>query len=280
MLKTQRPDLPAALQTELDNRQNAVNAGQAGDSPWDDFREHESRQELKKILETMFHQKCAYCESTHGTRHIEHYWPKSPHPHNANKGTPTRMFVWDNLLLACGTCNGLECKASHMEWYDGDKPKLLNPCQDDPLCYLEVDLTKDPPVRQGFIWPRAGLDKNDSERAAYTIRRLKLNQRDDLRRARARTIMEFLGWVCVLDEFGPDYEAPSGNTVRERLLGMLDPSEPYLAAIRQILFFEPDFADLRQQLQAHIPELKAKLDAWALPPQDCQEAYHGLPIKT
>lgn len=271
MLKTQRPDLPTVLQTGLDNRQNAVNGGQAGDSPWDDFSKHESRTELKEILETMFHHKCAYCESTHGTRHIEHYWPKSPHPHNANKGTRAKMFVWDNLLLACGTCNGFECKAFRMEWYDGDRPKLINPCRDDPICYLDINLMEGPPVRQGFIWPGAGLNRDNSDRAEYTIRRLKLNQRDDLRQARARTIMEFRGWVCILGEFGPDYEAPSGYTVRERFLDMLDPSEPYLAAIRQIFFSEPDYADLRQQLLAQIPELKAKLDAWALPPQDCTE---------
>ena len=271
MLKTQRPDLPTTLQTELDNRQSAVNDGQAGDSPWDDFSEHESRKELKEILETMFHHKCAYCESTHGTRHIEHHWPKSPHSQNAYKGTLARMFVWANLLLACGTCNGFECKASRMEWYDGDKPKLINPCQDDPICYLDVNLMEGPRVRWGFILPGAGLSQDDYDRARYTIRRLKLNLRHGLRRERARTIENFLGWVQVLNDFGPDYEAPSGHTVRERFLDMLDPSSPYLAAIRQILFFEPDYAGLRQQLLAQIPELEAKLDAWALPPQDCTE---------
>ena len=273
MLKTQRPDLPTALQTELDNRQNAVNVGQAGGSPWKDFRDKhpESYKELKDILQAMFHHKCAYCESAHGTRHIEHHWPKSSHPHNAYKGTPVRMFVWDNLLLACGTCNGFECKASHMEWYNGNKPKLINPCQDDPICYLDINLMEGPPVRQGFIWPRDGLDQDDSDRAEYTIRRLKLNQRDDLRQARARAIEIFLFLVYALSKLGPDCETPTGHTVREVLLNRLDPSEPYLAAIRQILFSEPDYADLRQQLLAQIPELEAKLDAWALPPQGCME---------
>jgi len=274
MLKTQRPDLPNALQTELDDRQHAVDAGQAGDSPWDDFSKHESRQELKAILQTMFHHKCAYCEGVDPSQ-IEHYWPRSPSPQNANKGTPARMFVWDNLLLACGTCNGFECKASRMEWCDGDKPKLINPCQDDPICYLDVNLMQGSKIRWGFVLPRAGLSQDDVDRAAYTIRRLKLNQRDGLRQARARTINEFLGWVCILNEYGPDYEAPSGYTVRERLLEMLDPSRPYLAAIRQILFFESDHADLCQQLLDDVPELKAKLDAWALPPQDCAENSPG-----
>ncbi len=271
MLKTERPDLPDALQTELDNRQKGVNTGQAGDSPWDDFSEHESRKELKCILDTMFHHKCAYCERTQGARQIEHYWPKSPHPQNARKGTPAKMFVWDNLLLACETCNGFECKASRMEWYDEDKPKLINPCQDDPICYLDINLMEGPQVRWGFILPRANLDQEHFDRAAYTIRRLKLNHRDGLRPARAKLIWNFRFLLQILNEFGPDYEAPSGHTVRERFLDMLDPSSPYLAAIRQILFFEPDYAGLRQQLLTQIPELKAKLDAWALPSQDCAE---------
>jgi len=270
MLKTQRPDLPTALQTELDNRQNGVNAGQAGDSPWKDFREHGPCEELKKILQAMFHRKCAYCEGVDASQ-IEHYWPKSSAPQNAGKGTPAKMFVWDNLLLACGTCNGFECKASRMEWYDGDKPKLINPCQDDPICYLDINLMEGPQVRWGFILPRAGLCQDDSDRAEYTIRRLKLNQRDGLRQARARAIENFLFLVYALSKLGPDCETPTGHTVREVLLNRLDPSEPYLAAIRQIFFSEPDYADLRQQLLAKIPELKAKLDAWALPPQGCTE---------
>ncbi len=181
------------------------------------------------------------------------------------------MFVWDNLLLACETCNGFECKASRMEWYDEDKPKLINPCQDDPICYLDINLMEGPQVRWGFILPRANLDQEHFDRAAYTIRRLKLNRRDGLRQTRAQMIRDFLSWLYILNEFGPDYEAPSGYTVRERFLDVLDPSSPYLAAIRQILFCEPDHADLRQQLLDRIPELEAKLDAWALPPQDWTE---------
>ena len=187
MLKTQRPDLLNTLQTELDNRQNAVNEGQAGDSPWKDFREKhkESYKDLKDILQAMFHRKCAYCEGIDAS-HIEHYWPQSPSPQNAGKGTPAKMFVWDNLLLACGTCNGFECKASRMEWYDGDKPKLINPCQDDPICYLDINLMEGPQVGWGFILPRAGLSQDDSDRAEYTIRLLKLNQRE----ACARSALE------------------------------------------------------------------------------------------
>ena len=272
MLRIPRPDLPHSLQAELDTRQDAVNDDQAGDRPWDDFRKHGSYRELTRILKTMFHHKCSYCESTHGTRHVEHHWPKSPHPQNDHRGSPSKMFVWDNLLLACGTCNGFECKASRMEWYHGDKPKLINPCQDDPMCYLDVSLMEGPRVRWGFVLPRAGLSPEEFDRAEYTIRRLKLNQRDDLREARARVTRNFLGWVLFLVEFGPDCEAPSGYTLRERLLDMLAPSAPCLAAIRQIFFLEPHFAGLRQQMLAQIPELEPLLSTWALPPQGCTDS--------
>jgi hypothetical protein len=119
MLKVKRHSLSLALQAELDNRQAVVNAG---DSSWKAFRKDGPYKDLMDVLQAMFHGKCAYCESG-GASHPDHYWPKSPHPQNAHKGTLAKMFAWDNLLLSCETCNGFECKASRMEWYDGDKPK-------------------------------------------------------------------------------------------------------------------------------------------------------------
>ena len=56
--------------------------------------------EIKTALDTMFHGKCAYCESKirHvSDPHIEHYRPK--------RTFPRLTFAWDNLLLACGICN-------------------------------------------------------------------------------------------------------------------------------------------------------------------------------
>src|SRR5262245_28463174 len=60
--------------------------------------------EVKRTLVSMFHGKCAYCESkiTHvDYGHIEHYRPKS-----GKNGRPDLTFAWTNLLLACGVCNG------------------------------------------------------------------------------------------------------------------------------------------------------------------------------
>lgn len=82
--------------------------------------------EIKRALNTLFHGKCAYCESKikHVSYpHIEHYRPKSKFPN--------LTFTWDNLLLACGMCNSAKYKGDHFpETKDGGP--YVNPCRDDP----------------------------------------------------------------------------------------------------------------------------------------------------
>jgi len=77
-----------------------------------------------------------------------------------------------------------------------------------------------------------------------------------------------MGWLKVLRELGPEYEAPEGYTVRQRFLEFLDPTEPYLAPIRQILYTQPD---LHKELIEMLPELTPILASWALPPDDCAD---------
>jgi uncharacterized protein (TIGR02646 family) len=82
----------------------------------------------------MFHGKCAYCESkiTHTDYgHIEHFRPK-----RGVNGRPDIAFEWNNLLLACGVCNGAEHKSDHFPEADEGGP-LINPCEDDPERHFE-----------------------------------------------------------------------------------------------------------------------------------------------
>ncbi len=276
MIKIQRLPLPDSLQDDLNQRQAAVDHGAAGDSAWEDFKAHERKQArggqptVKAILQKMFHGKCAYCESK-GARDIEHHWPKSPHAQNAHRGSPALMFRWHNLLWACNICNGFECKASRMEWDAQGDAKLLNPCtlEHDPFCHIEITINMDgPKFALGWMEPRDNLKLAAYSRGEYTIRRLKLNQRHGLRQGRAKTIRDFMGWLKVLRELGPEYEAPEGYTVRQRFLEFLDPTEAYLAPIRQILYTQPD---LHKELIEMLPELTTILAAWALPPDDCAD---------
>ncbi len=88
---------------------------------------------IKKALVSMFHGKCAYCESyisdvDYGD--IEHFRPKSKFPELA--------VTWDNLLLACKRCNGAEQKGD--TWYDNNEGgPLVNPCTDEPDDFFEFE---------------------------------------------------------------------------------------------------------------------------------------------
>ena len=95
-----------------------------------------NRADVKEALRAMSHEKCVYCESriTHiDYGDIEHYRPKSLYPH--------LTFQWENLLLACGVCNGAEQKGSKFPLQDEDEsqPLLLNPCEDEPRDHLAFD---------------------------------------------------------------------------------------------------------------------------------------------
>lgn len=151
-----------------------------------------------------------------------------------------------------------------MKW-DRGKPRLLNPCEDDPLCYFEIDLDYGSVLNGGRIDPHSGLSPIARRRAEYTIRRLKLNERDRLRRDRLDTFRNFFDWLEMLVRFGPEYELPSGYTIRQRMRDMLGCSEPYLASIRQFLHEEHE---LKEMLLTEIPELSEIIEEWALLKED------------
>lgn len=82
--------------------------------------------DVKTTLSIMFNEKCAYCESEIGVvdyGHIEHFRPKNKFPE--------RIFLWNNLLLACTKCNSVEFKGTKFPAKQEGGP-LVNPCVDDP----------------------------------------------------------------------------------------------------------------------------------------------------
>lgn len=285
MLPIRRPELADELRTELDRWQHHVNENSldrlAPESPtsqqssalsdWEDDIDNEksvgksawkmfsklvpqTKSRLLRTLQTMSHGKCMYCE-TGDANQIEHYWPKSPHrTHNQGRGTHERMFQWDNLLLSCATCNDWGHKGAHFAWRD-DQPLLLNPCQDEPLGYFRFDLSYGNTMSTGWVDPIGGTSPLDQERAEYTIHRLKLNTRSSLRQGRSQVYRELRTWIeLLLDHIDdPDYELPTGYTVRRRFREMLADERPYLAIIRQYLYENPD---VRERLIELMPELE------------------------
>ena len=61
------------------------------------YNESYKEKDIKETLEKIHYNKCVYCEVWVEEYHIEHFRPKSIYYWLA--------YSWDNLLLACPTCN-------------------------------------------------------------------------------------------------------------------------------------------------------------------------------
>lgn len=139
--------------------------------------ENKYRQDdIKSALKRMFQEKCAYCESnlshvSYG--HIEHFKPKSTYP--------KKCFDWDNLLLGCEVCNGIQFKSVNFP-LAADGGPLINPSIEDPTEFLNFEY--DPETGLANV-----LGKND--RGLTTEKVLGLN-RPELVRHRSRIVRMIL----------------------------------------------------------------------------------------
>lgn len=128
--------------------------------------------DVRAALESMCHDKCAYCESkvAHiSYAHIEHYRPKSRFP--------DRTFSWDNLLLTCGICNGPEWKGDRFP-DAGDGGPFADPCEDDPTDHFRF--VYDPVAKLASVY-------GSTARGVTTERELGLN-RGKLRKYRSTQV--------------------------------------------------------------------------------------------
>ncbi|WP_353570628.1 retron system putative HNH endonuclease [Candidatus Albibeggiatoa sp. nov. BB20] len=83
--------------------------------------QHYRHEEIKQDIQAFSYDKCVYCESkiSHvASSHIEHFYPKSLYP----QGT----FDWENLFLACPSCN--QSKGN----FDTKQNLIVNPAKDNP----------------------------------------------------------------------------------------------------------------------------------------------------
>ncbi len=127
-----------------------------------------NHKEIKDLLkgESMFNGKYAYCESQilhidYG--HIEHFYPKSKYPEKA--------FDWENLLLACGVCNGINQKGDNFP-IDNNDPLLINPCEDNPDAYFTFEYDSEAELASVY---------GKNMKGETTEKLLKLNRRELIR---------------------------------------------------------------------------------------------------
>jgi uncharacterized protein (TIGR02646 family) len=133
------------------------------------YNERYKQEDTKASLEKIYRKKCAYCDQRVEQLQVEHYRPKSKYYWLA--------FSWDNLLLACPTCNqfklsNFDIKGSLITFDDTksninsihissagydkiEQPKMVNPEVTDPA---------------GFIrFTKNGVIESDDDRFSYTI---------------------------------------------------------------------------------------------------------------
>ncbi len=168
-------------------------------------------------------QRCCYCEDS-AADEIEHIKPKHLYPEAS--------FSWENYLYACGPCNGpknnrfavfepeQQCITEVVRGRNDPivppppgEPVLIDPRREDPLHFFELDL-----VDTFQFVPAAGLDPRERERALYTRRILRLNQRDLLVQAR-RTA--YGSYVARLKEYVADKAKGKNALVLERYVDAL-----------------------------------------------------------
>jgi uncharacterized protein (TIGR02646 family) len=150
MIKVDRSDPPKYLtrytQQWTDELLAAIQQhNQGGPKPSNTLWNKYNKSYVKNTLRGMFHDKCAYCESKvpHiAYPHIEHYRPKKKYPRHT--------FDWQNLLLACGICNGSAHKGDNFPLENGDEnqPLLLNPCEDEPTQHLQFEQARIVPLTE------------------------------------------------------------------------------------------------------------------------------------
>ena len=140
---------------------------------------------VRRSLSAMQHGKCCYCEKiidlrdifpdddnlgngSHVEKHVEHFRPKGKkeYKHLTND--------WNNLLLACNTCN--VNKGQKFEVNQDDDPLCIDPSNPDidpeeHIMLPEVDLKNGDDVYDGRLVPR-----NNSVIGNWTIINIRLNE--------------------------------------------------------------------------------------------------------
>lgn len=136
--------------------------------------------DIKGQLNEMYLGKCAYCETYVEQMVVEHYRPK-------RGGYYWLAFSWDNLLLACPTCNGFK-----REYFPVSKARVVfDPIRDTIVCIHQLGAQYDKLERPLLVNPERALSSeissirfdekgqisSNNERMNQTIEICKLNRK-------------------------------------------------------------------------------------------------------
>ncbi len=170
---------------------------------------HYGPAEVKTLLEDIYHEKCAYCESTVkqvASLQVEHYRPKNGvSDDETHPGYFWLSVEWSNLVLGCPSCNGQGAKGNRFP-VSGNRVMMQTPFDgngnfdqqclraDQPPHSEEMPLLLHPEIDEPgkhLKFSAMGQIEGISDRGAKTIEVCKLD-RDHLLRERQKIINRLL----------------------------------------------------------------------------------------
>jgi hypothetical protein len=157
--------------------------------------------EILKDLIGIYGTKCAFCEDSllNSPKHIEHYRPKKKNKKTKKCCADTSYFwlafSWDNLLLACGSCNSgkgscFDIAGDRADYEKVYKTSILSNLQNiiTDLDAIEKPLLVNPEQEtqsffdENLIFELKNKESahisSENERLSYTIRICKLNRKE------------------------------------------------------------------------------------------------------
>jgi len=226
---------------------------------------------VKRALETLFHGKCAYCESRYaGTQplDVEHWRPKAEVHERAADGSRVVLggyywlaSTWTNLLPSCTDCNrprsqrdvvtGAEETLGKANQFPVTGERLRPPDPAAPTVQSEQSLLLDPCVHEpaehlefhddGTVRPRGGSPIGAESIRVYALNRSELAfDRLGVARLIEQRLRTIEGLANVLGE--PDLPADVKVDLEDllahefdSLFAMAEPDRPYSAMARELI---------------------------------------------
>ena len=169
-----------------------------------------NKKEVKPVLETIYHNKCCYCERDEAggvELQVEHFRPKKTPKECKDSenhfGYYWLGYEWSNLLLSCSTCNKYKGNSFPIEnkirenepTLNENRELIIETCKPDNVPLVnEKTLLFNPDIDNAFEhfeFETNGYITSDTQKGQKTIDLLKLND-TPLLTARNRIINDFI----------------------------------------------------------------------------------------
>ena len=166
MIKLDRPATPPAELQEKGSKRTEQDCSDYDAAPAEyqsrtkrfKFEDYHSSNTVRNALKSMQHGKCCYCERRLPSTdlHVEHFRPRGARRQargetNQYPGYYWLAYDWDNLFLACPTCNikkgtifplgdPSQRAHSHHDDLSAEQAMLIDPALDEPrfhICFVD-----------------------------------------------------------------------------------------------------------------------------------------------